>query len=303
MKNCLLLALMATLALLLGCQACSEPTRLDGAGEIDVHDVATAMDTTSVFDIEQPEVSLADPATAADLVDDAADGFPNPGDATSTLSPWCEKDLPMPGEPCSKLGEVRCTNVGAKGQFTTISRCIRPNTVRCQTSVSGGEATWVLEPCPSPGKVCQEYWGFTCASGKSGDKCVVQALLLKSPSAPPPSPFDQQVETCEGHEGAERCYGDRTPNRCTTFDQLPGDVANEIKRVMGPCASYLSDVPYFYPSELCSLDYIYCKTIPPSGGKPPKSVPTSLNKCYIDAKTGQPHCAKTCAEAGAIEVW
>jgi len=119
----------------------------------------------------------------------------------------------------------------------------------------------------------------------------------------PPTPLHQFAAICEGYDGMEFCFVDRTPNRCTTIDKLPVEVVSEIKRVMGPCAAYLNDVPYFYPSEICSLDYINCNTVGPSGGNPPQSVPTSLNKCYIDSKTGKPHCAKTCAEAGAIEVW
>ncbi|MBI5610545.1 MAG: hypothetical protein HY902_16835 [Deltaproteobacteria bacterium] len=299
-------ALLAGVAVLvIGCQACSDSatgtmgtvadapkSNADAAAEPDQLDA----EVDATVDTETDAVDSADAATNGGAAADVAD-------AAGSMEAVCGAALPVPGQPCSKVGELRCTNLGASTQLNTIWRCIRPNSVRCVDSNPPGSPMWSLEPCPAPGKDCLTYWGFTCASGASGDKCVLRALPLDAINLVPSSPFFQTSPICEGHEGMEFCAGYHTPNRCTTLDKLPAPVANEIKRVMGPCASYLSDVPYFYPSELCSLDYIYCKTIDGSGVKPPQSVPTSLNKCYIDTKTGQPHCAKTCAEAGAIEVW
>lgn len=294
---------VAALAIaVLGCQACSDPSTGQVSGQVGVPEV----DVEDVADVDAPVGTDTDggvdAADAADAVT-AADAVADAGDATGSADSVCAKDLPMPGEPCSKIGEVRCTNVGAKPKFVNIARCLRPNMVVCTQSPNGGPASWVLQACPAPGKDCYTWQGFVCATGKSGDQCVPVTLPMTDANLAPASPLAQNADICEGHEGDELCYGSTTPNRCTTLDKLPADVVAEIKRVMGPCASYLSDVPYFYPSELCSLDYIDCKTVPGTPEHLPSTAPYSLNKCYVDPATGKPRCAKTCAEVGAIEVW
>ena len=290
MKKQITALLMSLMALLSGCESCQ---RVPAAGDTSAAD-------TEVFDTQPGSDSSVVGVDSADV--DAIDTADVPGDVTNPAAGVCDKDLPKPGEPCEKVGEVRCTNVGAIESFINITRCLRPNMVTCTESEEGTVLRWKLTPCPEPAYPCSATGNY-CAAGISGDKCVPAKLRNNENPQPPGSLLTgNSFDICEGHIGLETCRSS-WPARCTTFDQLTPAVKEAVLAVLPPCTSYLSDVPYRFPSALCPPDELYCKSIPGTGSTPPQQTTVYLNKCVIDKVSGKPRCAKTCEDMGIKEVW
>lgn len=281
---------MSLMVLLSGCESCQPGP---AAGDTSAAD-------TEVFDTQPGSDSSVVGVDSADV--DAIDTADVPGDVTNPAAGVCDKDLPKPGEPCEKVGEVRCTNVGVIDDPGDFIECYRPNSVICTTDGSGIGGYWKLAPCDAQVTACAPA-GTYCASGVTGAKCVPHRLQNNHKGQMPGALLGNLSFTlCEGKVGLEAC-APAWPARCTTFDQLTPAGKEAVLAVLPPCTSSLSDVPYLFPSALCPPDELYCKSIPGTGSTPPQQTTVYLNKCVIDKVSGKPRCAKTCEDMGIKEVW
>lgn len=319
MRTSLLLpALVGFLSVAAGCQSCSD-TGTDGA-QSDAVDVSAdgdlLADIEDAVDVSPDSIGPAGDSTATDAAPDV------PADVTVTLDPYCVKDLPMPGEACVKVGEIRCTNVGATLDKGNVVSCFRPNYLECMENSSSGKLAWSLAACSTIDPACKPNGlyaycgncapgGYVCATGGAGDVCVPTVTYKEVPSGGQGSdgkntnsPFNDmyQPQVCEGHEDMPAYCSPYAPIKCTKLADVEPAVKAEIVKVLGKCAAGLKDVPYLLPFEMCTHEMIDCYIGPGTAEKPLYSGPISLHACIVDPVTKKPRCAKTCTDLGKKEL-
>ena len=295
---------IASALLTSGCQGCSGAGQSSGADLDAVAAVDSTSDATVNADVDagsldaelQPDV----PDGASDV--DTVDG---PDDATAVVPAECQQGQPMPGEPCTKLGEVRCTNFGInQPPINKYIACARPNTVVCQVDAATGGLLWQLVKCPGNSGNCTGGFPQYCSTGLSGEKCAPVAIL---PEVTPKSGslgdmLATSIQQCSGvFSKPNSICADSVIHACTTVDKLSPEIKTGLLQALGKCAEGLQDVPYRLPVELCPNDEILCKISMGTGSTPPQYT-SRLLSCVLDSATKQPKCAKTCADMGIKEV-
>jgi len=294
-------------ALLLGLAACKERALAVATAEPadgDPAEVSQIQDATGDPDTRSPDASPDLPVALQDATTEVGDTADADGLGTG-LDPVCVADLPVAGEPCAKVGEIRCTNLGAaESQQTLYKFCARPNFVRCATT-ERGKAAWQLEACPGPVKgdtTCHAV-GQSCLIWKGEHFCSPTHFDLESPNSRITligKTFGLGfTKACPNHYGKVECLGGEFVSSCTTLAET-GELAADLTKAFGKCAEYAKKIPLLLPSKIC-LEDLKCPCIKPPGA-PPGPWPCKIDyqtACMSDPATGQPRCQETCKEVGA----
>lgn len=279
-----------------GCQACG------GAGASGaLQDAAVGVDGPVDVDTDADAAEVSGSSDGGAETGDV-DAVDSADSATAIVPKECQQGQPMPGEPCTKLGEVRCTNFGInQPPISPYIACSRPNTVVCAADQSTAQQSWQLAPCPGNTGTCTWHRPQYCSPGLSGEKCAPIGILPEVPPQPGSleDMFSQGIEQCggvfAGKKGAA-CRG-RAIYACTTVDKMDPEIRTKMFSALGKCAAGLQDVPFRLPVEVCPNDEIYCKINYGTASTPPTVMPVYLT-CVLDSVTKQPKCAKTCADMG-----
>lgn len=285
----------------------------------DAHSASGGVDTSdSIPDGEGPEVNVA-PDVGSPDTNTAPDsgGHEGSGDATrdasyagEPLPKVCTTKLPNPGEPCTKVGAIRCTNLGANDKLPS-GFCRRPNHLLC-VKQPNGELRWVLQDCagrqptdPNDPNYCGRVW--SCVEDEGGDVCrpMVIASGVKASA-----PSDMQglrgavFRACYATAPAPVLTGLSTKTYCIKSNisicstlAATGEVADKIKLAAGNCAKYLEYGKWFLPTKLCPPKVYVCPAKTCYTGMPgwPNCPGTYLSSCLQDpTQGGQARCRKGC---------
>lgn len=296
---CLALGLLFSASAIGGCNrspATSVPTKVTSSDSLDT---VGAVDAVVVGD-SQTDVETG--KEDAEIQDDAADGDNDvQGDAPQALDPLCNAKLPEPGEKCTKLGAVSCSNVGATKSTTLFKFCIRPNYLHCVKS-TGGELVWELATC----KASLEATDPACTNYES---CMIWGDMHRCQ----PTRFDGKADAalngvkaaattlfvCQNSEEEVQCGGNQI-DRCTSLLALD-DAAAAIKaQYDSKCAKFLDLGSYLFRVEACDTSPLDCpckNPKPPPGPQCEQSV--FIPMCFTHPDSGKPACQKTCKDVGA----
>lgn len=289
--------------LLLALAACKQSTPLPietPGSDVVVGELGSpAADVDASEGLDPAEVGAPAPGVDGTQVADAADTVANDSAdavaAVDSVQPINWKDvvpapvpaectatgvLPNPGEPCTKVGSVRCTNWNAtleknKGYWPTL--CIRPYRVRCDKTPTG--ATWELEACGAlPAKCKDKEWPIhvTCQENSRGAHCCPTNHRQDPVKVgfPPAGYYSVPVPLClPDWENKVVCHtlgpggstgGDYT-YQCGYHDTVPADAVTKAgtANAFSLCLEFCKDCLYFYAQKKCpNLDHNQCNGIP-----------------------------------------
>lgn len=256
-----------------------------------IADTDTASGVADVVDA--PEVALQvdtgpDPDTASgnDAIYIADAGSPTCADKYGPM--------PMPGQPCSKLGEVRCSDYGALDWNLPVtpgtSLCIRPNRVVCGAGPTG-TIVWLLSPCvPTNMEACKTpNTQAACFEYPDGAVCAPRDPLGAYVCPPDQIGNKDCVAT-----GTDSMYSCRKPS-----DPAGDDITNKIlKSEYAWLNTCCPDCRFWLPWQLCpKVNVCDCKEVPlqncPNGA-------SDRHACIENLNGGAPGCATNCTE---IQQW
>ena len=282
-----------------GTLACKRDAATPGTADVSAAAEPTDATVESQIGTQPDDAAPATdaPATIADAAADAVDAAA----LVTATDPLCLKDeLPDPGQPCDNVGEVQCTNAGAKISKTLLKYCFRPHSVVCEWD-TGGMARWRVTACASivpASNNCREpscmIWGaeHVCQPtvlDPQGAKISLGAQNYK----------DIQASTtwiCPNDIGWKHCGGP-VVETCAKLADLK-DLAAPTEAAYGECGKYLHKGAYLLYSEICHSE-LNCP--PKSQQNPDGNGGNSyfITKCMLDPATTQPVCQKTCKDVGA----
>lgn len=274
------------------------PAPGNAADAIDVADLDVNVDVAASPDVSE---SVADASDTTPAVD--------PGDAADTadsgpvgLPALCTESLPLPGEPCTELGEFRCTNVDASlpPKFPGMPYCYRPNAVQCVKQADGALRYDLVHCAPAEPPKLGDAALFACMTWQGVDQCWPTYLSLEpnnlvggmidlggKPVPMPPAHRctpDYQIDPCSGSFS----------RKCKSLAGT-GDFAEGIKKAYGKNAKYLEKGLWILPVLSCHQQLV-CPCTPPGPDQECQSI--FLAKCTT-AVTGEPHCEENCHDVGA----
>ncbi len=282
-------------------------TDVSNADTLQAPDVVT--EVLSDADVAQQVVDTDTSTEVADIVD-AADALPavDTGPETDTSpgpdaiyiadagSPTCADKygpMPMPGQPCSKLGEVRCSDFGAVagGPFIGVGTvCARPNRVVCGTAPSGPQV-WLELPCEPVSDAC-----------KVGPKLAICVEYGKEAVCVPASEEFKFRPCLDNQVGQFDCVATGTDSMysCRKPSEPAGDyITNQIvKSEYAWLKTCCPDCRFWLPWQLCpKVNVCDCKEVPlqncPNGA-------SDRHACIENLNGGAPGCATNCTE---IQQW
>ena len=197
---------------------------------------------------------------------------------------FCESSFISPevGSPCTKLGELHCSNVGA--QYTNFDDqkypyCWRSMVVRCDAAAGTNQMVWTLHSVPEVADVgpCSSNEP-QCEETPSGPKFSARACLGKFP--------------CEwSNLGKMRCTSDNKIAQC----QLGSDAKLELQfagKNGSACLTYCQTTTHWFVDSLADGAPLICKSTVPGVGSEP------VGKACLDDPIKGVHYATSCEELG-----
>ena len=255
------------------------------------------------------EVDATLPTADADppLLDTVKDGASDSGDsqtpdaADAQLNPMCQLELPLPGQPCLKVGEIRCTNLGAFASTLGAGFCARPNFVECSAD-SNGQNLWKMGDCAALAPVVP--------SGCGKPSCMIWGTIHRCQ----PTQFDGSDDAvvggikisyggtavCPNMHGLTTCGGSYVEG-CRSLEEL-GPIAADVKAHFPKCGQYLDLGYYIFPIVPCGYKALSCpckNKKPPPPPAPMCAKTEYILQCFVDPADSQPKCQQTCKDVGA----
>ncbi len=239
--------------------------------------------------------------SAGDTQSDSPD-TKNGSSADAKLDPLCELDLPTPGEPCAKIGEIRCTNAGAFVSTLGAGFCSRPNYLVCEPD-EAGKQSWRIDSCESAtptvafgcGKPSCMIWGAahrcqpTTFHGEGTNPTVGGTKISYGGTV-----------VCPNMHGVTNCGGSYVEG-CRSLEEL-GPLAADVKAHFPKCGQYLDMGYYIFPTVPCGYKALSCpckNKNPPPPPAPMCAKTEYILQCFVDPADNQPKCQKTCKAVGA----
>jgi hypothetical protein len=262
-------------------------------------------DSTGVTDVAAELLDSADDTQGQDAPDSNAGDVDTSQEVDAIYiadagSPTCVDKygpMPMPGQPCSKLGEVRCSDYqaqeGALPFGSNTAACLRYNRVVCSQGPSSGPI-WLLLPCPevdttvcktpSVKSICIDYpEGGVCAPWLPGG---VAACVSG----------DVGKLDCL-NTGSESLYSCRKPSE-PAADYVTNQIIKSQYAWLKTCCP---DCRFWLPWQLCpKVNICDCKEVPPQecpGGAGDSHV------CIQSLDGGAPGCATNCTNVKQWSGW
>lgn len=254
-----------------------------------------------------PAVPDAGEAGSADQADGVVEVAPD----TATLDtgpPQCKdkwSGMPMPGEPCSKVGEIRCSDAGAVPgpypgpQWSKVPAqkvCIRPTRVECKAGTAG--STWAALPCGAPANKCgseDTYAVLGCVEYSDGPQCAPFSEL----GLPLCYPDEVGQVSClwTGSEGMYRCQKWSEPVADAIAEgKKQGDWAKK--------AACCPDCRYWLLYKSCPGQFMcQCAVMNPETCNAVFGSAIGLSYCMSDPNGANPTCATTCADMKKHPIW